>query len=455
MGKHRKAHLTRWSPYLTTGIALEVATLFTFAYATDAHVMPNPLLVATTTVFVDGTKSLTGNEKGISPYRMVDSLQGTYAQANPDDDRFVTYPRSLGPLTGAGDPTYDDSERDATTKTVQAVKDARIANPDDTIVVVGYSQGAGAVSEAMKQLETDGVDTSNVDFVLAANPRRNDGGILTRLPAGVYVPVIGVTFGGGTTPQASHVLQITKQYDGVADAPKYVINVVADVNAAMGFYYLHPGYYETVDPSAVPADDRIVSTSADGRITDVLVKAPVGGLPLTMPLLQLGVPRPVVEALDPFLRAVIETGYDRPSGPGSYPTQPVPFQFTPPPATWVSDVQSVAAGAVQTTQAATAVAQPTEPDPQALAKKSTPTPVIASTSSSPGATASPNKVTPVRHPTGGWKPGDLLRSVLRPFTGGGSSATDTTTSPATTPEPASAPAAESGTPSAEGSTSTS
>lgn len=65
------------------------------------------------------------------------------------------------------------------------------------------------------------------------------------MPAGVYLPVFGVTFGGGTSPRnkTTKVLQVTKQYDGVGDSPAYVFNVVADVNAVLGFYYLHPGYY--------------------------------------------------------------------------------------------------------------------------------------------------------------------------------------------------------------------
>ena len=371
MGKHQKdaTRKTRsWGPHVTTGIALEAVALFAFSYATDGQVALDPLPAATTSIFVDGTKSLIRHEKGISPYRMADSLKGTYDQTptfvdtdSSGNNKFVIYPRSIGPLTGIGDPTYDVSEGIATTQTVQAIKDARLANPGDKIVVVGYSQGAGGASEAIKQLEADGeFDTSNVDFVLAADPRRNDGGILTRFPAGVYVPIIGVTFGGGTTPQTSNVLQITKQYDGVADAPKFVFNVLADLNALLGYVYLHGDYYEMADPSDLPTidlvtgqPDRIVSTSTSaggGTITDVLIKAPVGGLPLTMPLLQLGVPRAVIEAIDPFLRAVIETGYDRPDGPGTYPSEPVRFQLAPPVMHWLPDARSVASGAAQTGQ---------------------------------------------------------------------------------------------------------
>jgi hypothetical protein len=79
-----------------------------------------------------------------------------------------------------------------------------------------------------------------------------------------------------------------------------------------------------------------------------------------MPLLQLGVPPALVSALDPFLRSVIETGYNRPDPnvAGSYPSEPVPFQLPPPPQLWLHDVVSVAIGAAQSIQALTGALQP-------------------------------------------------------------------------------------------------
>jgi hypothetical protein len=430
VGKHRKSGKS-WGPYVTTGIALEVAALFGFAYATDSHVSPPNLLAAT--IFVDGTKSITGSEEGVPFRRMADSFQGFYD--NGDNNVFIEYPRSLGPLTGLGDPTYDESEADAANKIVAAVHQAR--NPAEggsttgTIYVVGYSQGSGAAVKALDTLESEGFDTHDIEFVLAANPRRNDGGILTRLPKGVYLPVFGVTFGDGTTPEHTKVLQVTKQYDGVGDSPVYVFNIVSDLNAAMGFYYLHPGYYKNVNPNDPNA---IVTTSADGNVTDKLIPAPVGQLPLTMPLLQLGVPPALVTALDPFLRSVIETGYSRPDPnvPGSYPSQPVPFQLVPPPDRWLPDVLSVAGGAVQSVQLLTGAVHPPNPvvnnnvstlalkqpttvpesppvddnKPAVEEKNSEPTP------DKPGTGAGPNKVQPAQQPKTGWRPGDLLRQLF-------------------------------------------
>jgi hypothetical protein len=430
LGKHSKPRRSL-GPYVTTGIALEAATIFGFAYATDSHVSPPNLLAAT--IFVDGTKSITGSEEGVPFLRMADSFGGAYDL--PGFNKvFIEYPRSLGPLTGPGDPTYDASEADATAKIVTAVHQARADDATGKIYVVGYSQGSGAAAKALEQLESEGFDTANIDFVLAANPRSNDGGILTRLPAGVYLPVFGVTFGGGTTPEHTQVLQVTKQYDGVGDSPNYIFNVASDVNAVLGFYYLHPGYYKTVNPNDPTA---IVTTSADGLITDKLIPAPVGELPLTMPLAQLGIPPTLIAAMDPFLRSVIETGYNRPDPnvAGSYPSEPVPFALVPPPQRWLPDVLSVAAGAVESVQLLTGALAPNSilnnnVSTPAIVKQDAPAltvpaaaqgdpPVVedktsAPASGKPAAGTAPTKSKPVEAPKTSWRPGNLLRSLFPP-----------------------------------------
>jgi hypothetical protein len=454
LGKHRKPAKKKWGPYLTTGVALEAAVLFAFAYAADSHV-PGANLLATS-IFVDGTKTILGTEEGVPFYRMADSFKGGYSGVGYNE-KFVEYPRSFGPLTGLGDPTYDASEAEATANTVAAVRQAK-RDPGyragDPIYIVGYSQGAGAAANAIPELETDEFAEDNIQFVLASNPRRNDGGILTRLPAGVYVPVIGVSFGGGTSPTDpdTKVLQVTKQYDGVADSPDYVVNVVAGANAVLGFHSLHSGYYkdvERIDPETIdpenPPEGMIVSTSPDGTVTDVVLAAPEGQLPLTMPLRQLGVPEDVVIALDPFLRSVIETGYDRPVGPGAYPDDPVPFRLAPPPDRWLSDVQSVAAGAAETTQRLATLQQPTTsyladaPSNKAPAPERSPEPLAGQLPEPSGAKLAvprddidkrpatsplsplrdapdigtgPNKVAPPKRSAGTWQPGDLVRSAL-------------------------------------------
>jgi hypothetical protein len=443
---------------VTAGLALEAAALIGMSSTGE---IPGADLLATS-IFVDGTKSVTGNELGNPPYRMADSFQGRYD--NGDDNQFVMYPRSLGPATGLGDPTYDESEGLATEQVIELVKAAKAADPDKKIYVVGYSQGAGGAVEAIPELEKQGL-TDNVEFVLAANPRRNDGGILTRFPPGVYVPIFGVTFGDGTTPDSTKVLQVTKQYDGVGDAPKYFLNVAADANAALGYYYLHGDYYKDIDPTPDPnRTDAIVTKTADGNVTDVLVLNQDGQLPLTRPLLQLGVPQNIVSALDPFLRAVIETGYDRPADPNSYPSQPVRFSLVPPPTKWLSDVQSITAGALLTTQRLTTLGQQpattqianrssdTDDKPAGSTKaESEPNTGTASNNGTPSNSGKtldagddlkdlPSDIDEDDPPAAGadtastqppkpkpWRPGDLVRAILTP------KPKDTTTGPASPP----------------------
>lgn len=350
----QKSRMKKWGPFVMTGLAVEAAVLLGVAHTVQTPVMPVHLLSAS--IFVDGTKPVIGSEDGVPFLRMADSFQGRYA-AEGSNLTFVDYPRSLGMATGLTDPTYNESEADAAAKIVRGIRQARADDPTGTIYVVGYSQGAGTVAGALAELERDpDFHTGDIEFVLASNPRRNSGGILTRLPAGVYVPLVGVTFGEGTTPERTKVLQVSKMYDGISDAPDFVLNIAADANAVLGFVYLHSGYYQEIDPNDPSA---IVTTSRDGLVTDKLIPTPVGQLPLTMPLLELGVPPDLVTALDPFLRAVIETGYERPDTnvPGSFPSEPVPFRLVPPPTRWISDAQTVAAGAVRSAQLLTDVAE--------------------------------------------------------------------------------------------------
>ena len=100
---------------------------------------------------------------------------------------------------------------------------------------------------------TTTLDLRDVTFVMLGNPDRNDGGLRARLPAGVYVPFLGLSFGASTNPvtptddpNAPRVILITKQYDGVADVPKYMLlDPLADINWALGLFYEHN--YQDVD----------------------------------------------------------------------------------------------------------------------------------------------------------------------------------------------------------------
>ena len=187
--------------------------------------------------------------------------------------------------------------------------------PASGYVVFGYSQSARIASIVKRRLiaDSDAVETPT-SFVLVANPNRPNGGILERF-AGLHIPGLGVTF-DGATPTAScdsdgtgcrfPTADIAWQYDGWADFPRRPLNLLADLNALAGIVYLHQNY-------TVSVADAIYQ----GRTGDTAYYLlPAGMLPLLMPLAQLGVPDPILAALDAPLRVIVEWGYDRDINPG-------------------------------------------------------------------------------------------------------------------------------------------
>lgn len=369
------------------------AALFGFAYAAGSHA-PSVGLLATT-IFIEGTRDIypTGEpEQGWD--RMKDSLNGAYTQNGQNvqydgtgtfplgSNVFIDYSRAMGALTGVGDPLYDASKAEATERTIKAIKTARAQNENEEIVVVGFSQGSGAATDAIEQLEKEGYNTSGITFVLTGNGTRNNGGFWAGLPPGVYVPVLGISFGDATIPGNTKIIQVSKQYDGVSDSPKYMFNLVAGANAILGQYYQHNDYYRDVEldydgnGKVEQADFDLMEKEgyaevtysketmkdAEGKdvpvVTDVLILNKKGQLPLLQPLRDMGVPAALVDSLEPFFRAIIETGYDRPTD-DVYPSKPVMFHILPGPHQWADDAHAIGEGLHDTSeQLAGAVTSP-------------------------------------------------------------------------------------------------
>ena len=285
------------------------------------------------------------------------------------------YPGTLGLIDGPTAPTGDQSVNMGQAAIHDQINQ-QINNGNTPVTVVGYSEGAVAASHEVSVWQP----TDPVAFVLIGDPERPDGGILARMPAGTYIPVLGITGGNATPSNGAPVVMVTQQYDGIADAPVYVLNLAADANALLGAYYLHGnGNYFDVDPNA---PGNIVTTSPDGNMTDILVPAAPGALPLFIPLAQAGVPQPILVALDPAVRAIIETGYDRTSDP----SQQVRFALLPPASAWAADAQAVSAGFALTAQelpAALAISLPSLPGLPVLPSTLTPAPAPSATGPTP------------------------------------------------------------------------
>jgi hypothetical protein len=187
----------------------------------------------------------------------------------------------------------------------------------DSFVVFGYSQSAAiAMLEKAKLAAEYAMGAGpDVTFVVIGNARPN-GGLVARDTEGIFTSlVLGiprdelVTAPAPTGTQYATV-DIALQYDLFADAPLNPLNLLAVVNAYMGMLLLHPNYtdYSLTDPGVID----------QGQYDDThyyLIPAKV--LPLLMPLDSVPVIGHVLaDTLDPALRVIIESAYDRTVSPG-------------------------------------------------------------------------------------------------------------------------------------------
>lgn len=275
----------------------------------------------------------------------------------------VPYPASAGWLGVIGGgfltghfyyPTAQESITQGTETLNSYIKDARVSDPNASITVVSLSQGSIVASASALALLAEGFDTTNIRYVAAGNPTRANGGLAARLPFHFEIP--GLFSAGGNditsnpppTNGADFVL-VTNQYDPFGDAPLYLNNPLAIANLALSFatggvnapfwgvgpHTYDYTYVDPTNPAATPG--AIVNTY--GNQTDVLLPNPVGYLPITG-LLRGIVSQKLIDAVDPFLRSIIETAYDRNLGADNRTT----FQWAPPASQRAANLQSVKVG---------------------------------------------------------------------------------------------------------------
>ena len=226
----------------------------------------------------------------------------------------------LSKLSGLFDLTIDQSIRAGVTD----LETSMTKYGNDHLVIYGYSQGAAVVVQEKRKLAEQypvGTAAPDIEFVLGGDTNLPNGGLNSRFP-GLYIPILDLTFNGPEptdTPFRTDV--ITRQYDGAADFPLYPLNVVADLNAVLGFLYLHTHPFDVslADETSAP----IVSTDPSGKSSYYFFET--RDLPLFAPLRTLGVPEPLIDVIEPFFRAVVDLGYDR----SVAPWEPTPARLIP------------------------------------------------------------------------------------------------------------------------------
>lgn len=248
-----------------------------------------------------------------------------------------------GGLSGA---KLDESVASGVAQLISDLVGGNNPGPDSPVVIFGYSQGATVAGIAKSQLSRlPSRNQADINFVLIGNPNRPNGGLFERLAMFGTVPILDATFGLPTpTNTEMSTVDIAFEYDGVADFPLYPINLLAVLNATAGFWYTHGSYLapDRRNPDQLPngltpaelaeaiADPANQQRSAGSDTTYVLIPTP--NLPLLQPLREFGaftgtefLTDPLIAMIQPTLRVLIETGYDRSLPYG----QPAPFRLIP------------------------------------------------------------------------------------------------------------------------------
>jgi PE-PPE domain len=220
-----------------------------------------------------------------------------------------------------------NSSVDGVTALETAMAENNCSQGGQSCVIFGYSQSTviTMVEKArLQQRLAAGEEIPNVTFIGIGVGNRPNGGIAERL-SGITIPVADFTF-NGPSPAGNSIptIDIARQYDGLADTPEFLLNPVADLNAVLGVIFIHGMYTDVV--SLDPASPHYVGNLTPEKLGDTTYYwIPTPDLPMLAPLRLLGVPEPVLDIVQPFLKVLVEAGYDR-SIPFSTPT---PAQMIP------------------------------------------------------------------------------------------------------------------------------
>lgn len=296
-------------------------------------------------------------------------------QFMPDgyDSQLVFTPEGAYPVTGIKQlplPISADEGLEILIDTLQALQ------PDDTvnpvpITIFGFSQSAVISSLLQRELEANpkllpGVDRDQLTFVTVGQEMNPNGGWFARFP-GFNTPPLGEYFYGSTgyadatdtgDPQFRYtVTNYSLEYDGFADSPRYPLNFLSALNAAMGIltvhlYYNNPAYFANTyglnDPITREGPAKACADGSSSYCHELPVLAGAPGspeqkyyfietpnLPLLAPLrLVPFIGNPLADLIQPVLKVIVDLGYGDPAHGFTSATQPdanvaLPFGLFP------------------------------------------------------------------------------------------------------------------------------
>jgi len=222
----------------------------------------------------------------------------------------VTTPEQLYPFTGPNALTLNNSIPQGVTALDTSIRPQLAAG--NKVVVFAYSQGAGVASQEAANLAASPNPPSpgQLSFVLIGDPSTPNGGILTRfqIPGAppLSLPSLGLTFSGAPTTNTPYPTAVyNEEYDAAGDSPQYPLNILADLNATVGFLTQHLGFL-SLTPAQINSAVKLPTTG--GNTSYYMI--PAANLPLLAPVRLIPlVGDPIADLLQPDLRVLVNLGY--------------------------------------------------------------------------------------------------------------------------------------------------
>jgi hypothetical protein len=252
----------------------------------------------------------------------VDAADQLYLQPNGFTGTLQSefIPNGLRPFTGLNSLGYGMSLNQDQPIMISEIENQIAAggvSPDNPVVVFGYSQGSDAASLIMQQVHDDGVPADDLHFVLVGDTNNPGGGAMNLFdfPAGNTGGLSGldVPFQPATPSDLYPTDIYSIEYDNAADSPQYTSNLLSDLNADLGFFFVHTTYLQ-LTPEQI-ASAQLLPGSQDSTIdpcaaclTDYYM-IPNDNLPILEPLLLIPGAQPLYDLLEPDTRILVNLGY--------------------------------------------------------------------------------------------------------------------------------------------------
>ena len=245
----------------------------------------------------------------------------------------LTTPAEFWPITGLDDLPFDQSITTGLQLLTAELEAQIAAAATEPVVFFGNSQSATLLTLAKGTLaDLAPADKSRLIFVLLANPNRPNGGLMARA-APTSVPDSGVTAAVATpTDTGIATIDITFQYDAVADYPAYPSNFLSVLNTLAGAR-IHSGSTTTLNGYTEAELTAAISDPANRQIygDTMYITIPAKSLPLVDLLRTFGAENrlsnfttPIADLIEPTMRLLVELGYDRTSYGQAQPFGPLP-----------------------------------------------------------------------------------------------------------------------------------